>query len=85
MQTDAAVAYEAGKPLKIETLNLDGPKAGEVLVEIKAAEVCYANEITLSGAVSEELFPAILCHETAGVATLPNVLVLLEFDSKHSR
>ena len=67
MQTDAAVAYEAGKPLEIETVNLDGPKAGEVLVEIKATGICHTDEFTLSGADPEGLFPAILGHEGAGV------------------
>ena len=67
MQTSAAVAYEAGKPLEIETVNLDGPKAGEVLVEIKATGVCHTDEFTLSGADPEGIFPAILGHEGAGV------------------
>ena len=67
MQTKAAVAYEAGKPLEIETVNLDGPKAGEVLVEIKATGVCHTDEFTLSGADPEGIFPAILGHEGAGV------------------
>ncbi len=67
MQTRAAVAYEAGKPLEIETVNLDGPKAGEVLVEIKATGVCHTDEFTLSGADPEGIFPAILGHEGAGV------------------
>ena len=67
VQTNAAVAYEAGKPLEIETVNLDGPKAGEVLVEIKATGICHTDEFTLSGADPEGLFPAILGHEGAGV------------------
>ena len=67
MQTQAAVAYEAGKPLEIETVELDGPKAGEALVEIKATGVCHTDEFTLSGADPEGLFPAILGHEGAGV------------------
>ena len=67
MQTNAAVAYEAGKPLEIETVNLDGPKTGEVLVEIKATGICHTDEFTLSGADPEGLFPAILGHEGAGV------------------
>ncbi len=67
MQTKAAVAYEAGKPLEIESVNLDGPKAGEVLIEIKATGVCHTDEFTLSGADPEGLFPAILGHEGAGV------------------
>ena len=85
MQTNVAVAYKAGKPLEIETVNLDGPKAGKVLVEIKATEVCHDDEFTLSGADSEGLFPAILCHERAGVSALPDARVLLESGSKHSR
>ena len=67
MQTAAAVAYEAGKPLEIETVNLDGPKAGEVLVEIKATGVCHTDEFTRSGADPEGIFPAILGHEGAGI------------------
>lgn len=67
MQTRAAVAYEAGKPLVIETVNLDGPRDGEVLVEIKATGICHTDEFTLSGADPEGLFPAILGHEGAGV------------------
>ena len=67
MQVKAAVAYEAGKPLTIETVQLDGPQAGEVLVEIKATGVCHTDAYTLSGKDSEGLFPAILGHEGAGV------------------
>ena len=67
MQTRAAVAHEAGKPLTIETVTLDGPRASEVLVEIKATGVCHTDEFTLSGADPEGLFPAILGHEGAGV------------------
>ncbi len=67
MKTRAAVAYEAGKPLAIETVDLDGPRAGEVLVEIKATGICHTDEFTLSGADPEGLFPAILGHEGAGV------------------
>ncbi|AFZ20205.1 S-(hydroxymethyl)glutathione dehydrogenase/class III alcohol dehydrogenase [Allocoleopsis franciscana] len=67
MQVKAAVAYEAGKPLTIETVQLDGPRAGEVLVEIKATGVCHTDAYTLSGKDSEGLFPAILGHEGAGV------------------
>ena len=67
MQVIAAVAYEAGKPLTIETVQLDGPQAGEVLVEIKATGVCHTDAYTLSGKDSEGLFPAILGHEGAGV------------------
>ena len=67
MQVRAAVAHEAGKPLSIETVELEGPKAGEVLVEIKATGICHTDEFTLSGADPEGLFPAILGHEGAGV------------------
>ena len=67
MKVKAAVAYEAGKPLVIEMVDLDGPKAGEVLVEIKATGVCHTDEFTRSGADPEGLFPAILGHEGAGV------------------
>lgn len=67
MRTRAAVAMEAGKPLEIMEVNLEGPKAGEVLVEIKATGICHTDEFTLSGADPEGLFPAILGHEGAGV------------------
>ncbi|QMU56956.1 MAG: S-(hydroxymethyl)glutathione dehydrogenase/class III alcohol dehydrogenase [Boseongicola sp.] len=67
MRTRAAVAVEAGKPLEIMDVNLDGPRAGEVLVEIKATGICHTDEFTLSGADPEGLFPAILGHEGAGV------------------
>src|SRR6201991_4842582 len=67
MRTRAAVAYEAGKPLVIETVDLDGPKAGEVMVEIKASGGCHTDEFTRSGADPEGLFPAIFGHEGAGV------------------
>ena len=67
METRAAVAHEAGKPLTIETVSLAGPRAGEVLVEIKATGICHTDEFTLSGADPEGLFPAILGHEGAGV------------------
>ncbi|MEM6445868.1 MAG: S-(hydroxymethyl)glutathione dehydrogenase/class III alcohol dehydrogenase [Cyanobacteria bacterium P01_D01_bin.123] len=67
MDVKAAVAYEAGKPLVVETIQLDGPKAGEVLIEIKATGVCHTDAYTLSGADPEGLFPAILGHEGAGV------------------
>jgi S-(hydroxymethyl)glutathione dehydrogenase/alcohol dehydrogenase len=63
----AAVAFEAGKPLTIETVQLDGPKAGEVLIEIKATGICHTDAYTLSGKDPEGLFPAILGHEGAGV------------------
>ncbi len=67
MQTRAAVAFEAGKPLSIETVDLAGPRAGEVLVEIKATGLCHTDAFTLSGKDPEGLFPAILGHEGAGV------------------
>jgi S-(hydroxymethyl)glutathione dehydrogenase/alcohol dehydrogenase len=67
MQTRAAVALKAGAPLSIETVELEGPKAGECLVEIKATGVCHTDEFTLSGKDPEGIFPAILGHEGAGV------------------
>ncbi|HAZ44631.1 MAG TPA: S-(hydroxymethyl)glutathione dehydrogenase/class III alcohol dehydrogenase [Cyanobacteria bacterium UBA11371] len=67
MDVKAAIAFEAGKPLSIETVQLEGPKEGEVLVEIKATGVCHTDAFTLSGADPEGLFPAILGHEGAGV------------------
>ena len=67
MDTRAAVAHEAGQPLAIETVQLEGPKAGEVLVEIKATGICHTDEFTLSGADPEGLFPSVLGHEGAGV------------------
>ena len=67
MDVRAAVAFEAGKPLVIETVQLDGPKAGEVLVEVKATGICHTDKYTLSGADPEGLFPCILGHEGAGV------------------
>ena len=67
MKTKAAVAVSARKPLEILTVDLDGPKAGEVLVEIKASGVCHTDEFTRSGADPEGLFPAILGHEGAGI------------------
>jgi len=67
MKTRAAVAYAAGQPLVIEEVELEGPKAGEVLVEIKATGVCHTDEFTRSGADPEGLFPVIFGHEGAGV------------------
>src|SRR6267154_1758907 len=67
MKTKAAVAVAARKPLEIVTVDLDGPRAGEVLVEIKATGICHTDEFTLSGADPEGLFPAILGHEGAGI------------------
>ena len=82
METRAAIATEAGKPLTVETVTLDGPRAGEVLVEIKATGVCHTDEFTLSGADPEGLFPAILGHEGAGVVvdTGPGVTTLEKGD-----
>src|SRR6201989_698014 len=67
MKTRAAIAFEPGKPLVVEEVDLAGPRAGEVLVELKATGVCHTDEFTLSGADPEGLFPAILGHEGAGV------------------
>ena len=67
MKTRAAVAFEAGKPLEIVEVDLEGPKAGEVLVEIKATGICHTDEFTRSGDDPEGAFPAILGHEGAGV------------------
>ncbi len=67
MKTRAAVAHKAGDPLTVEEVELDGPKEGEVLVEIKATGVCHTDAFTLSGDDPEGLFPAILGHEGAGV------------------
>ncbi len=82
MDVRAAVAHEAGKPLSIETVQLEGPKEGEVLVEIKATGICHTDEFTLSGADPEGIFPAILGHEGAGVVvdTGPNVRSLKKGD-----
>src|ERR1051325_7923248 len=67
MEVRAAVAFEAGKPLAVTHVRLDGPKAGEVLIEIKATGFCHTDEFTLSGKDAEGLFPAILGHEGAGI------------------
>src|SRR5262250_1506197 len=67
MKTRAAIAHAAGKPLEIATVDLDGPKAGEVLVELKATGVCHTDEFTRSGADPEGLFPVIFGHEGAGI------------------
>ena len=67
MKVRAAVAHAAGMPLSVETVDLDGPRAGEVLVELKATGICHTDEFTRSGADPEGLFPAILGHEGAGV------------------
>src|SRR5215471_11585437 len=75
MNVTAAVAFEKAKPLEIETVQLDGPRAGEVLIELKATGVCHTDEFTLSGADPEGRFPVILGHEGAGmvVETGPGV------------
>src|ERR687893_1350304 len=67
MDVKAAIAFGAGEPLKVETVQLEGPKAGEVLVDIKSTGVCHTDEFTLSGADPEGLFPSVLGHEGAGV------------------
>ena len=67
MKTRAAVAFEVGKPLEIVDIDLEPPKAGEVLVELKATGICHTDEFTLSGADPEGIFPAILGHEGAGI------------------
>ncbi len=67
MKTRAAVAWAAGKPLSIETIEIGGPKAGEVLVEVKATGLCHTDQYTLSGRDPEGMFPAILGHEGAGI------------------
>ena len=67
MEVKAAVAFEAGKPLNIETVQLEGPRDNEVLVEVKSTGVCHTDEFTLSGADPEGLFPAIMGHEGAGI------------------
>jgi S-(hydroxymethyl)glutathione dehydrogenase/alcohol dehydrogenase len=67
MKTRAAVGYAPGKPLEVQTVDLDGPRTGEVLVEIKATGVCHTDEFTRSGADPEGLFPVIFGHEGAGI------------------
>ena len=67
MDTRAAIAFEAGRPLEVDTVQLEGPRAGEVLVELRATGLCHTDKFTLSGADPEGLFPAILGHEGAGV------------------
>jgi len=67
METRAAVAHRAAEPLTIETISLEGPKAGEVMVEIKATGICHTDSFTLTGEDPEGLFPAVLGHEGAGV------------------
>lgn len=82
MKAKAAVAFEAGKPLEITEVEVDGPRAGEVLVEIKATGVCHTDAFTLSGEDPEGLFPAILGHEGAGIVREvgPGVTSLSEGD-----
>ncbi len=82
MDVKAAVAWKAGEPLSIETVQLEGPKEGEVLVEMKATGICHTDEFTLSGADPEGIFPAILGHEGAGVVveTGPGVTSLEKGD-----
>jgi S-(hydroxymethyl)glutathione dehydrogenase/alcohol dehydrogenase len=67
MKSRAAVAWEAGKPLSIEEVDVAGPKAGEVLVRIVATGVCHTDAFTLSGAIPEGMFPVILGHEGGGI------------------
>ena len=67
MKTRAAVAWEAGKPLEIEMLDLEGPKAGEVLIRNVATGVCHTDAFTLSGEDPEGLFPAVLGHEGGAI------------------
>jgi S-(hydroxymethyl)glutathione dehydrogenase/alcohol dehydrogenase len=67
MQVRAAIAYEPGKPLVVDTVDLEGPRAGEVMVEVKATGICHTDHYTWSGADPEGLFPAILGHEGAGI------------------
>src|SRR3954466_14443922 len=67
MQTRAAVAWKAGEPLTIETIDMAGPRPGEVLVEIMATGLCHTDAYTLAGADPEGIFPAILGHEGAGI------------------
>ncbi len=86
MKSVAAVAWEAGKPLEIETIDVEGPRQGEVLVEIIATGVCHTDAFTLSGADPEGLFPAILGHEGGGIVvdTGPGVTVAQARGSCHS-
>ena len=86
MKTKAAICYAAGKPLEIVTVDLDGPKAGEVLIELKATGVCHTDEFTRSGADPEGLFPVILGHEGAGIVVDvgPGVTTAQERRPRHS-
>ena len=67
MQTKAAIAHAAGQPLSVETVDLDGPSAGEVLIEVMATGICHTDAFTLSGGDPEGIFPSILGHEGAGI------------------
>src|SRR5215475_5673825 len=82
MKTKAAIAWKAGAPLTIEEVDLEGPRAGEVLIEVKATGICHTDYYTLSGADPEGIFPAILGHEGAGVVvdTGPGVGTLKKGD-----
>jgi len=82
MKTKAAVAFESKKPLEVVEIDLEGPREGEVLVEIKATGVCHTDEFTLSGADPEGIFPTILGHEGAGIVVEigPNVRSVKEGD-----
>jgi len=82
MKVRAAIAHEAGKPLVIETVDLDGPREGEALIEIKATGLCHTDEFTRSGADPEGLFPAVLGHEGAGIVVDvgPGVISLVKGD-----
>ncbi|MGY8995451.1 MAG: alcohol dehydrogenase catalytic domain-containing protein, partial [Alphaproteobacteria bacterium] len=82
MKTRAAVAHKAGAPLTIEEVDLEGPRDGEVLVEVKATGICHTDAFTLSGDDPEGIFPAILGHEGAGVVVDvgPNVTSLKKGD-----
>ncbi|WP_297489161.1 alcohol dehydrogenase catalytic domain-containing protein, partial [Acidocella sp.] len=82
MKTRAAVARAAGQPLSLEIVDIDGPKFGEVMVEVKATGICHTDDYTLSGADPEGIFPAILGHEGAGIVveTGPGVTSLKKGD-----
>ena len=67
MKTRAAVAFEAGKPLELVEIDLEGPKEGEVLIEVKATGICHTDAYTLSRKDPEGLFPSIMGHEGAGI------------------
>ena len=86
MKTRAAVAWEAGKPLSLEEVDLEGPRSGEVLVRIVATGVCHTDAFTLSGADPEGLFPVILGHEGGGIVEEvgPNVEKRQAGRSRHS-